>query len=166
MNTRYFQSVSVHRARRTCSALALAVTLGTCLVALTACSHMPWHSKTPQAPKAVSELLEFAADGVATNVFPQYWKRNTLVVDLLTASSSGGQLTLKPRDGAKWPVRIAFRVMPGTLGLLEVQADQRLLMPVTRDGNKPVDLELVAGVYTPKTPQITVKWEALKPPPT
>jgi hypothetical protein len=55
--------------------------------------------------------------------------------------------------------------MPGTVGLLEVQADQRLLMPVAREGTQPVDLELVAGVYTAKTPQITVKWEALKPPP-
>jgi len=31
------------------------------------------------------------------------------------------------------------------MGILEVQADQRLLMPVTREGSKPVDLELVAG---------------------
>jgi hypothetical protein len=113
----------------------------------------------------VNELVELAADGVTTNAFPQYWKRNTLVVDLLTAASSGGQLTLKPKDGAKWPVRIAFRVMPGSVGLLEVQADQRLLMPVTREGAKPVDLELVPGVYSPKTQQITVKWEALKAPP-
>jgi hypothetical protein len=37
-------------------------------------------------------------------------------------------------------------------------------MPVAREGAKPVDLELVPGVYTPKTPQITVKWEALKAP--
>jgi hypothetical protein len=27
-----------------------------------------------------------------------------------------------------------------------------------------VDLELVPGVYSAKTPQITVKWEALKAP--
>jgi hypothetical protein len=161
MKTRDFQSISAHRAARAFAALAL----GACLVTLTACANMPWSNKTPQAPRAVNELIEFAADGVTTNVFPQYWKRNTLVVDLLTAASSGGQVTLKPRDGGKWPVRIAFRVMPGTVGLLEVQADQRLLMPVAREGTQPVDLELVAGVYTAKTPQITVKWEALKPPP-
>ena len=86
------------------------------------------------------------------------------MVDLQSAASSGGTLTLKPRDGGKWPVRLAFRVMPGTLGLIEVQADQRLLMPVTREGTKPVDLELVPGVYTSKTPQITIKWEAQKAP--
>jgi hypothetical protein len=141
---------------------------GMCLVALTvltACGSMPWSHKEPAAPRAVNELVELAADGVTTNAFPQYWKRNTLVVDLLTAASTGGELTLKPKEGGKWPVRIAFRVMPGSVGLLEVQADQRLLMPVTREGTKPVDLELVPGVYTPKTPQITVKWEALKPAP-
>ncbi len=138
---------------------------GVCLLALVACGHMPWSKKVPASPKAVNELVELAGDGVPTNAFPQYWKRNTLVVDLLTAASSGGQLTLKPKDGAKWPARIAFRVMPGSVGLLEVQADQRLLMPVAREGAQPVDLELVPGVYSAKTPQITVKWEALKPPP-
>jgi hypothetical protein len=140
-----------------------------CLVALTAaltgCSHMPWSNKAPPRAQAVNELVELAGNGVPTNAFPQYWKRNTLVVDLLTAATAGGELTLKPRDGAKWPARIAFRVMPGTVGLLEVQADQRLLMPVTREGTSPVDLELVPGVYTASTPQITVKWEALQPPP-
>lgn len=135
-----------------------------CLVGLTGCGSMPWSKKAPAAPEAVNELAEFAADGTPTQVFPQYWKRNTLVVDLQSAAASGGTLTLKPRDGGKWPVRLAFRVMPGTLGLIEVQADQRLLMPVTREGTKPVDLELVPGVYTSKTPQITIKWEAQKAP--
>ena len=160
MKTRPFRSVPVQRATRV---FAVLVT-GACLITLTACSHMPWHHKVAKGPKAVSELVELAADGVPTTVFPQYWKRNTLVVDLLTAAGSGGQVILKPREGGKWPVRIAFRVMPGSIGLLEVQADQRLLMPVTREGTKPIDLELVPGVYTPKTPQITVKWEAMKTP--
>jgi hypothetical protein len=138
--------------------------LALCLATLTACSHMPWHKEPPKAPEAVNELVELGPDGGTTTVFPQYWKRNTLVIDLTTAANNGGELTLKTREGRKWPVRIAFRVMPGAMGILEVQADQRLLMPVTREGAKPVDLELVAGVYTPKTPQITVKWEALKAP--
>jgi hypothetical protein len=144
--------------------VCLAVLTASLTASLAACGHMPWSHKEPPRPQAVNELVELAADSVPTNAFPQYWKRNTLVVDLLTAASSGGQLTLKPRDGGKWPVRIAFRVMPGSVGLLEVQADQRLLMPVTREGAKPVDLELVPGVYSAKTPQITVKWEALKAP--
>jgi hypothetical protein len=137
---------------------------GLCLALLTGCGHMPWSKKPAAGPQAVNELIESAADGTPTQVFPQYWKRNTLVVDLQSAATSGGTLTLKPRDGAKWPVRLAFRVMPNTLGLIEVQADQRLLIPVTREGTKAVDLELVPGVYTPRTPQITIKWEAYKAP--
>jgi hypothetical protein len=154
---------SVFQAART--AAVLAATL--CLVALTGCGHMPrmpWSAKPARPPEAVNELVEAASDGTPTRAFPQYWKRNTLVIDLQSAASSGGTLVLKPRDGAKWPVRVAFRVMPGSLGLIEVHADQRLLIPVTRDGTRPVDLELVPGVYTSKTPQITVKWEAAKAP--
>ena len=140
----------------------LAATL--CLALLTGCGYMPWSKKSPAPPEGVNELVESAADGTPTQVFPQYWKRNTLVVDLQSAASSGGTLMLKPHDGGTWPVRLAFRVMPGTLGLIEVQADQRLLMPVTREGVKPLDLELVPGVYSRKTPQITLKWEAQKTP--
>jgi hypothetical protein len=145
------------------AALLLAAAL--CLALLAACGHMPWGKKPAAASEPVNELVESAADGTLTQVFPQYWKRNTLVVDLQSAAASGGTLTLKLRGGAKWPARLAFRVMPGTLGLIEVQADQRLLMPVTREGTKPVDLQLVPGVYTAKTQQITIKWEAWKAPP-
>ena len=144
------------------STVLLAVVLS--LAGLTACGYLPWHRKAPAGPQAVNELMESAADGTPTQVFPQYWKRNTLVIDLQSAATSGGTLTLKPRDGEKWPARLAFRVMPNTLGLIEVQADQRLLMPVTRQGTKPLDLELVPGVYTPKTQAITLKWEAYTPP--
>ena len=160
MKTRPFRSVPVQRATRVFAVLVTSA----CLITLTACSHMPWHHKVAKGPKAVSELVELAADGAPTTVFPQYWKRNTLVIDLQSAAASGGTLTLKPRDGEKWPVRLAFRVMPNTLGLIEVQADQRLLMPVTREGTKAVDLELVPGVYSAKTQQITLKWEAYTPP--
>jgi hypothetical protein len=140
---------------------------GLCVAALTGCGHMPrmpWSARPAAAPEAVNELMEAASDGTPTQAFPQYWKRNTLVIDLQSAASSGGSVTLKPRGGAKWPVRLAFRVMPGSLGLIEVQADQRLLMPVARDGTKPIDLELVPGVYTAKTPQIIVKWEPARAP--
>jgi hypothetical protein len=132
--------------------------LALCLLALTACSYMPWSKRAPAAPKPVNELAITGADGSSAAGFPQYWKRNTLVVDLQSASGTGA-INLKP-GAAGWPVRVAFRVMPGSIGLLEVQADQRMLMPVTKEGTKPVDLELVPGVYTPKTPQITVRWEA------
>jgi hypothetical protein len=90
--------------------------------------------------------------------FPQYWKRNTLLLDLAGVNGSGS-VVLQPRTDKQWPVRIAVRVMPGQVGTLEVRAEQqRLLLPITPDGVKPVDLELVPGMYTPKTSQIRVTW--------
>lgn len=137
------------------------IAIALCLLALTACAYMPWSKKPPAPPDPVHELTITGADGAAATAFPQYWKRNTLVVDLQSASGTGS-VTLKP--GAKWPVRIALRVRPGTVGLLEVQADQRMILPVSREGDKPVDLELVPGVYTPKSPQIVVHWEPARTP--
>jgi hypothetical protein len=125
------------------------------------CSHLsgirwPWRHKPTPPPPEVHELDITAEGGTAAN-FPQYWKRNTLLVDLRTASGSGGIL-LKPRQGTAWPVRLALRVMPGSVGVLEVRGDQRTLLPITPDGTKPIDLELVPGIYTPKTTQIAVSW--------
>jgi len=157
MKTCTFRSEPVHRAVR---AGAVSVLASCFVVTLGACGHM----QSSATPEPVNELVETAADGTPTNAFPQYWKRNTLVVDLASAAPAGGTLVLKRREGGKWPVRLAFRVMPGAIGLLEVQADQRLLMPVAREGEKPVDLELVPGVYTEGTSQITVRWEAVKSP--
>jgi hypothetical protein len=137
--------------------------IAACLLALTACGHLPWSKKPAAGPQAVQELVVSGVDGASAQGFPQYWKRNTLVVDLQSASGSGA-ITLKPGESGKWPVRVAFRVMPGSIGLLEVQADQRMLLPVSREGTKAVDLELVPGVYTPKTQQITVRWEPARTP--
>ena len=129
-----------------------------CLLALTACGHMPWSKKPAPPPQPVQELAITGADGAPATAFPQYWKRNTLVVDLQSASGNGS-VTLKPGASAKWPVRVALRVRPGTVGLVEVQADQRMILPVAPSGDKPIDLELVPGVYTPKSPQMVVRWE-------
>ncbi len=134
-----------------------------CLLALTACGHMPWSKKPAPPPEPVQELAITGADGAPATAFPQYWKRNTLVVDLQSASGNGS-VTLKPGASAKWPVRLALRVRPGTVGLLEVQADQRMILPVTASGDKPVDLELVPGVYTPKSAQVVVRWEPARAP--
>ncbi len=134
-----------------------------CLLALTACGHMPWSKKPAPPPEPVQELAITGADGAPATAFPQNWKRNTLVVDLQSASGNGS-VTLKPGASAKWPVRLALRVRPGTVGLLEVQADQRMILPVTASGDKPVDLELVPGVYTPKSAQVVVRWEPARAP--
>src|SRR5207249_5621468 len=69
------------------------------------------------------------------SAYPQYWNRNTLVVDLAAASGSGS-ITLKPAAGSAWPVRLAFRVTPGSVGLLSVRGDQRLVIPITPAAGK------------------------------
>ena len=153
----------IHAESRVARIAAVAALLGM----LAGCGHMPrwpWTKTPPAPPEAVHELDEAAADGAAAPAFAQYWKRNTLVIDLRSAGSTGN-LTLKPREGTTWPVRIAFRVTPGAIGVLEVHADQRMILPVTPQGTRPVDLELAPGVYTPKTGQITVVWAPATTPP-
>lgn len=124
------------------------------LLALSGCSHLhwPWHHQKPAPPVAVHEL---DISGSATPA--QYWKRNTLLIDL-SAASGTGQIVMKPAAGNSWPVRLAFRVMPGSFGVLEVQAAQRTVLPIHPSGGTPVDLELPPGLYRPDTPQITASW--------
>jgi hypothetical protein len=125
------------------------------------CSHMPhphwpWHRKPAPAPEVVHELVIKTPDG-ADVTFPQYWKGNTLIVDMRLAGGQGS-VVLKPREHTLWPVRIAFRVMPGQFGALEVHAAQRVVLPITTAGTKPVDLELAPGVFIMKSPQMAVSW--------
>jgi hypothetical protein len=124
---------------------------------LSACGHIPATTTPAEAPETAFELQELAEDGTPTRAFPQFWTRNTLVVDLQSAASRG-KVIFKPRKGHAWPVRIAFRARPGTLGVIEVRADQRMIIPVTTDGSAPVDLELAPGVYSAKSEQLVVQW--------
>jgi hypothetical protein len=141
-----------------------AVTTAMLLALLTiaaGCSHMPhphwpWHRKPAPAPEVVHELVIKTPDG-ADVTFPQYWKGNTLIVDMRLAGGQGS-VVLKPRERTLWPVRIAFRVMPGQFGALEVRAAQRVVLPITTAGTKPVDLELAPGVFIMKSPQMAVSW--------
>ncbi|HEY5101901.1 MAG TPA: hypothetical protein VII70_03890 [Steroidobacteraceae bacterium] len=141
--------------------LGLAALMGTAVL-LTGCSHLsgrwPFGHQTPAAPTSVLELGEVAGNGNRAD-FPQYWKRNTLLIDLHDASGEGS-LILTPRSGTQWPVRLAFRVTPGAIGVLEVRGEERVVMPVVQEGRQPVDLELAPGVYTLTTVHITVRWGA------
>ena len=120
-----------------------------------ACSHhWPWHKQPPPAPKPV-HYLEVSGAGTAA-VLAQYWKRNTLIVDLSAASGTSGVTLRPPADG--WPVRLALRVTPGAVGALDVRGAARMVLPITPGGTRPVDLELAPEVYTAKTPEITVAW--------
>jgi hypothetical protein len=134
-------------------------TLGTALAVFPAllavgCSHMPWHRAPPPPPVPVHEVeLSGGLD------IPQYWKRNTLLLDMSGVSGSGST-TIKPVAGTGWPVRIAVRVRPGSFPALEVRGDQREYLPVGSSAEKPVDLEFSPGVYTAKTPQLVLSWGA------
>jgi len=121
--------------------------------------HWPWHKQPPAAPQAV-HYLDVGGSGAAAAV-AQYWKRNTLVVDL-TAASGSGTLTLRP-PAEGWPVRVALRVTPGAVGELDVRGAERVVLPIVPGAAKSVDLELAPEVYTAKTPEIGVAWG---PPPT
>jgi hypothetical protein len=129
-------------------------------VAVAGCSSLkalwPWHhgASAPPPPPPPAHAVEITG---AAGSFPQYWQRNTLVVDLSAASGSGS-ITLRPAEGVSWPLRLAFRVTPGSIGALEVHAAQRMMLPITTAGGKPVYLELTPGVYTPATPEMTVAW--------
>ena len=126
---------------------------------LVGCGHLnfwPFRHKPTPPPPEVHELDE-ASEGGAAATYPQYWMRNTLIVDLQGVSGTGS-VTLKPREHTTWPVRIALKVMPGSVGELEVRAAQRTVLPVTQAGAKPVVLELSPSIFTAKSPQITVAW--------
>ena len=135
-----------------CVALLLALSVSGCSSLK---SHWPWHHSAPPPPPPPAHALDIT--GAAADSFPQHWQRNTLVVDL-SAVSGSGSITLKPVEGVSWPLRLAFRVMPGSIGALEVHGAQRTILPITAAGTKPVDLELTPGIYTPATPQMTVAW--------
>jgi hypothetical protein len=116
----------------------------------------PFHKKATPGPEAVSELNLVNADGSAAT-FPQYWKRNTLVIDLSGVSGQGSVAARLPEE-TTWPVRVAVRVRPGSVGQLEVQAEERNVMPVTAEGSNLVDIELPPSVYTPNTAAIYISW--------
>jgi hypothetical protein len=124
----------------------------------------PFGTRAVPALQPVDAIAFEAADGASAVAFPQYWKRNTLVVDLQSAPASG-RVTMRPRSPDGWPVRLAFRVTPGTIGQLEVQAEQRALLPIDAGATPPVELELAPSVYRRETPGIVVSWGQSPPAP-
>jgi hypothetical protein len=134
-----------------------------CCLVLTACSSykvkMGWPPiyKTP-APvsEAVNELNLLNADGTPAN-FPQYWKRNTLLIDL-SAIGAAGNFAARLPEGTTWPVRVGVRVRPGSVGQIEILGEERNVLPVAAEGTVPLDLEFAPSVYTPKTAAIYISW--------
>jgi hypothetical protein len=114
-----------------------------------------WRRPSP-APQPVEELVVAPAPGTSAD-FQQFWERNTLVIDMRSASGRGSA-TFRPREHTLWPVRLAFRVVPGSIGELEVRGAERTVFAVAASGTAPVDLRLGASAYTGRTPAITVVW--------
>lgn len=135
-----------------------------CCLALTACGslHMPklkvwpFYKKPKPVPEVVNELVLVNADGSGAS-YPQYWSRNTLVIDLSGVSGEGSVAARLPEE-TTWPVRVAVRVQPGRVGQLEVQAEERNIVGVSSEGAKPVDIELSSSLYTPTTAAIYIAW--------
>lgn len=142
-------------------ALIAGLALGTGLL-LSACSTpkiWPFYKKPKPAPVAVHEVDLVNADGTPAS-YPQYWKRNTLVIDL-TGVSGSGNVAAKLPEQTTWPVRVAVRVRPGSVEQVEVQGEERSVFAVTRDGTLPLDLELAPSVYRKTTGAIYIAWGSM-----
>jgi len=132
-----------------------------CALVLVGCTatpkwYWPFHKKAKPAPEAVHELDLVNADGSAAS-FPQYWKRNTLVIDLSGVSGTGAVTARLPAE-TTWPVRVAVRVQPGSVEQVEIQGEERNVMAVSREGTLPIDLEFAPSVYRPNTAAIYINW--------
>ncbi|HTC53095.1 MAG TPA: hypothetical protein VK700_14245 [Steroidobacteraceae bacterium] len=146
--------------RKSGSATAAAMGLLVSMLTLAGCAsvtaHLPWRHRAPPPPEVSTALTVAAADGSALS-WPQVWQRNDVVLDLSGVAGSGSAVVM-PRAGLAWPVRVALRVTPGSIGAIDVRGAQRLVMPVPASGAATVDLELPPGVYVAATKQITLNW--------
>jgi hypothetical protein len=134
-------------------------------LALTACGSMraptlsnpwPFQKKAKPVPEAVNELNLVNADGTPAS-FSQYWKRNTLVIDLSGIGGEGNVAARLPEE-TTWPVRVAVRVRPGSVGQIEILGEERNVLPVATEGTQTIDLEFATSVYTPRTAAIYISW--------
>lgn len=116
----------------------------------------PFYKKPKPVPEAVHEVDLANPDGSAAS-YPQYWKRNTLVIDLTGVSGTGTVAARLPPD-TTWPVRVAVRVMPGSVEQIEVVGEERNVLAVSREGTLPIDLEFVPSVYRPTTGALYINW--------
>jgi hypothetical protein len=141
---------------RTCRGLALIAMLS---LSVSACAmHWPWKRRPIPPPQPVHQVTIVADAAVAPTTIMQYWDRNTLQLDLTAASGEGGA-TVAPIKALGWPVRLEFRVRPGSIGRLEVLGAQRVVFAVPAQG-APLLLKLAPGAYYADTQQIIIRWSA------
>src|SRR4026207_2288640 len=104
------RSASMNRkARRFVRAAAFCVLV----LGAASCAHIPpltwpWRARTAAPPRAVEVVAIRSEDGVPVRAFPQYWLRNTLLIDLSGAAPSG-TIVLGRRGAGACPGRAALR---------------------------------------------------------
>ena len=108
----------------TCRNIALLAMLS---LSLSACAmHWPWQRRPLPPPPPVHQVTIVADAPAAATTIVQYWDRNTLLLDLTAVGGEGGAI-MTPIKALGWPVRLEFRVRPGSIGRLEVLAAQRVV---------------------------------------
>ena len=128
-------------------------------LSLAACAmHWPWQRRPHPPPQPVQQVSIVADASASATTILQYWDRNTLLLDLTTAGGEGGAI-VTPIKALGWPVRLEFRVLPGSIGRLEVVGAQRVLYAVPSQGGALL-LRLAPSAYRTDTGQITLRWSA------
>ena len=149
-------------------ALVLGVAVAMLLVG---CSHMsghmpkihwPFGKKTMPTPQPVLELPLQSSTGEAIT-YPQFWERNTLVIDLQGAAADGAFQAL-PNAERGWPVRISLRLRPGSTGSVEVRGAERVVFPIIASGPPAITLNVPVSTYNKTTQQLKVSWGAASTP--
>src|SRR5271170_3139215 len=112
--------------RKPGSATAAASCLVAAMLSFAGCAslsaHLPWRHRPPPPPEVSTALTVAAADGTALS-WPQVWQRNDVVLDLSAVAGAGSAVAM-PRAGLGWPVRVALRVTPGSIGAIDVRGAQ------------------------------------------
>jgi hypothetical protein len=124
--------------------------------------HWPWtHAAAAASSRAVSVLAVTSDAAPAARRAPiaQYWDRNTLLLDLTKLSGAGGATLTPVAANGGWPVRLEFRVQPGTIARLQVTGAQRVTFIVPAHGATEV-LKVDPGVYLADTARISLRWSA------
>jgi hypothetical protein len=141
-------------------ALAAALTLSLAPALPAWALHWPWHRHgATVTTRAGAPGLTIRLEGeLGTAAVPQSWDRNALLVDL-THLGGSGSATLSPPANAGWPVRLAFRLQPGSIASLEIEGAQRVQYTVPTHGAA-MTVQLDPGIYVVRTPSLTLHWSA------
>ena len=152
---RNVRNMNVSRGISCAAAIAL-------LGVLAGCSHLPrphWrgpgHKAAPPPPEVHELTISRRRRG--TTAFPQYWKRNTLLVDLQSGERHGRHRP-EARAGNHVAGQDCVQGHARAVRRAGGSGERALRLPITAQGAKPIDLELSPDIYTPRTPQLTVTW--------